>query len=232
MTRPHACLILAALALASSGCERAAAPRLPSGSAAAALFAAPADAAGPDAVMRPGDRLAIRVLGEPELTSEQYRIDASGYVQLPLAGEIIAAGRRPSELREDIAMRLGARFIRDPQVAVIVLDRLKTTFAVEGDVKDPGVFEATDSTTLLSAIAEAKSPTEVARLDEVMIFRTVNGRRMGGRFNLLDIRRGNAADPQILAGDTIVVGHSALKGAWREFLQAAPAFSIFYYLRN
>lgn len=232
MNRLPYLIALTSLALACGGCEHAAATRLPSGADAAALFAPPSEGSGPDEIMRPGDRLAIRVLGEPELTSEQYRIDANGYVQLPLAGEIIAAGRRPSELREDIVMRLGTRFIRDPQVAVIVLERLKTTFAVEGDVKDPGVFEATDSTTLLSAIAEAKSPTEVARLDEVMIFRTVNGQRMGGRFNLLDIRRGNAADPQILAGDTIVVGHSALKGAWREFLQAAPAFSIFYYLRN
>ena len=134
-------------------------------------------------------------------------------------------------MRDEIVRRLGARYIRNPQVAVVVLERVRTTFAVEGDVREPGVFTAVPGTTLLSAIAQAKSPTEVARLDEVMVFRVMNGQRMGARFNLADIRRGNAPDPQIIAGDTVVVGHSALRGAWREFLQAAPAFNLFYIFR-
>lgn len=231
MILKRASLVVVAAALASGGCATGVPNNLPVGADAYALF--PVQVPGQtDEVMRPGDRLAIRVLGEPELTSDQYRIDENGYVQVPLAGEIIASGRKPSELREDIAMRLGTRYIRNPQVAVIVLERDKITFAVEGDVESPGVFEATANTTLLSAIAQAKSPTNVAQLDEIMIFRTVGGRRMGARFNLVDIRNGNAADPQILPGDTVVVGHSSLKGAWREFLQAAPAFSIFYYLTN
>lgn len=182
-------------------------------------------------IIRTGDRLSISVLGEPELTSEQYFVDSTGYVQIPLAGEVIAAGRLPAELRDDLVQRLGKRFIRDPQIAVIIAERRKTTFAVEGDVQQPGVFESAPGTTLLSAIAQARSPTNVARLDEVMVFRTVDGNRMGARFNLSDIRKGLAPDPQILAGDTVVVGHSSLKGAWREFLQAAPAFNLFYIFR-
>ena len=68
MIRTHACLAptwltLAGLALACGGCEHAGAARLPSGADAAALFAAPPEGTGPDEVMRPGDRLAIRVLG-------------------------------------------------------------------------------------------------------------------------------------------------------------------------
>jgi polysaccharide export outer membrane protein len=182
-------------------------------------------------IIRAGDKLSIFVLGEPELTSEKYVVDSTGYVQVPLAGEVIAAGRLPAELRDDLTRRLGARFIRDPQIAVIIAERRKTTFAVEGDVKKPGIFEAVPGTTLLSAVAQAESPTNVAKLDEVMVFRAVNGQRMGARFNLDDIRKGHAADPQILAGDTVVVGHSALKGAWREFLQAAPALNLFYIFR-
>jgi polysaccharide export outer membrane protein len=38
---------------------------------------------------------------------------------------------------------------------------------------------------------------------------------------------GRAGDPQILAGDTVVVGSSALKSSWRDFLAAAPLFNIF-----
>lgn len=214
-----------------AGCQHAAPNQLPSGPAAQTMFPEATGTRAEDEALRIGDKLAIRVLGEPELTSDLYRVDGDGKVQVPLAGEIAAAGLKPSELRDELVRRLGARFIRNPQVAVIVTERTKTTFAVEGDVKEPGIFEASPSATLLSAIAQAKSPTELAKLDEVMIFRQINGQRAGARFNLADIRRGNSPDPQVLAGDTIVVGHSALKGAWREFLQAAPAFNLFYIFR-
>lgn len=230
MSKTGALVMVALASLACAGCSQSRPSLLPAGEAAYATIPIKADTEDDD-VMRVGDRLAIRVLGEPELTSDLYRVDSNGSVQIPLAGEIKAEGRRPSELRDDIVQRLGARYIRNPQVAVIVTERRKTTFAVEGDVREPGIFEAAPSTSLISAIAQAKSPTNVARLDEVMIFRTVNGQRMGARFNLADIRKGLAADPQVIAGDTVVVGHSSLKGAWREFLQAAPAFNLFYIFR-
>lgn len=177
--------------------------------------------------LRPGDRLSIRVYGEPELTSEQYRVDAAGYLQFPLVGELIAAGLSPEELRRELTRRLGARYIRDPQIAVAVAEGAKSRFAVEGQVEQPGVYETAPDTTLLSALAQARSPSKTAKLDEVLVFRVVNGQRMGARFDLRDIRAGVAADPQILPGDTIVVGFSEVKGAFRDFLQAAPLISIF-----
>lgn len=231
MTNKIALIVAAATILLCGGCEHGRANRLPSGAAAYATI--PIKSSDPEAeeVIRIGDRLAIRVLGEPELTSDLYRVEGTGYIQVPLAGEMIAAGLRPVELREELTRRLAARYLRDPQVAVIVVERRKTSFSVEGEVREPGVFEASAQTTLLAAIAQAKSPTNVAKLNEVMVFRLLNGERMGARFDLKEIRNGNAADPQVLAGDTIVVGRSSLKGAWLEFLEAAPAFNLFYIFR-
>ena len=227
----HAMILAGTLLLLCGGCDHARPSQLPRGEAAYATI--PIKSADPEAeeVIRVGDRLAIRVLGEPELTSDLYRVEGTGYIQVPLAGEMIAAGLRPVELREELTRRLAARYIRNPQVAVIVVERRRTTFSVEGEVREPGIFEAAPQTTLLSAIAQAKSPTKVARLGEVMVFRRLNGERMGARFNLGEIRNGRAADPQILAGDTIVVGRSALRGAWLEFLEATPAFNLFYIFR-
>lgn len=225
-----AAMLLAGAALACGGCAGGKASTLPTGPAAYAIF--PTTAAWPqDDSIRIGDRLAIRVLGEPELTSDAYLVDSTGAIQVPLAGEVLAAGRRPSQLRDDLVSQLGARYIRNPQVTVMVSERRRTTFAVEGDVREPGIFEATPNTTLLAAVAQAKSTTETAKLDEVMIFRVVDGQRMGARFNLTDIRQGRAADPLILAGDTIVVGRSGLKDAWAQFLKAAPVFNLFYLFR-
>jgi polysaccharide export outer membrane protein len=223
-------LCAAVMLLALSGCEHAPTGNLPSGAAAYGTIPITTRDADQLGMLRAGDKLGIRVLGEPELTGDDYRIDASGNLQMPLIGEVAAANRTAGELRDEIARRLGARYVRDPQVSVAVLERLRTTFAVEGQVHEPGIFDARPDTTLLGALAEAKSPTDVAKLDQVAVFRTLNGQRTGARFNLKDIRSGAAPDPQILAGDTVVVGFSSGKGAWRDLLKAAPLFNFFYLL--
>ena len=161
MTLKGPLLLALAIPALCGGCDRSRPSSLPVGEAAYATIPIRITADTEDEAIRIGDRLAIRVLGEPELTSDLYHVDSTGYVQVPLAGEIIAAGRTPTEFRDELVRRLAARFIRDPQVAVIVTDRRKTTFAVEGDVREPGVFEVSPSTTLLSAIAQAKDRKSV-----------------------------------------------------------------------
>ncbi|MFM5952691.1 MAG: polysaccharide biosynthesis/export family protein, partial [Novosphingobium sp.] len=175
----------------------------------------------------PGDQLSVQVFQEPELSTDKLQVDDVGRIQLPLAGDILAAGLTAPELSAVIAERLGRSYIRHPQVVASVLATREQSVAVEGEVKLPGVYKITPSDTLLSALARAQSPTNVARLDEVVVFRTVNGRRMGARFDLREIRAGNAPDPQVLGGDVIVVGFSSLKGVYRDILQAAPLLNVF-----
>jgi len=218
-------LTLSAWAL--GGCAHSRPIPLPVGDAAYAAMSHTDDILGDD-IIRTGDHLSIRVMGEPELTSDAYIVDGKGAIQVPLAGEIVVAGRTASEVRDELTERLGSCYIRSPQVTVGVADRRRMTFAVEGDVREPGIFEAAPGTTLLSAIAQAKSTTDTAKLDEVMVFRVQRGQRMGARFNISDIREGRASDPMILAGDTVVVGRSGLKNTWKQFLQAVPLFNLFY----
>lgn len=230
MFRFAALVALTLAALGMSGCAHTRANPLPVGEAAYATLDIKDDGPGEDGI-RAGDHLSIRVLGEPELTSDDYVVGTQGTIQVPLAGEIVVAGRNASEVRDELTNRLGSRYIRNPQVTVSVSERRKTTFAVEGDVREPGIFEATPGTTLLSALAQAKSTTDTAKLDEIMIFRVLNGQRLGARFDIGDIRQGRAADPKVLAGDTVVVGRSGLKDAWKQFLQAAPLLNLFYIFR-
>ena len=60
------------------------------------------------------------------------------------------------------------------------------------------------------------------------LFREIAGKRVGARFDLKEIRSGRAADPQIVGGDTIVVGYSSTKGAFRDFVLTAPLLNLFY----
>ncbi len=215
------------LALVCAGCSES--PPGPVPAHAQAYLTIPAEAAGyaPGAI-QPGDRLSIQVLNEPDLTSEQYVVDENGNLQLPLLGDIVAGGKLPGDLRAAISQRLGARYLRDPQVAISVVEHQKDSVTVEGEVKQAGRFAATPGLTLLGAVALAQSPLITARLREIYVYRKLNGVRMGARFNLKAIRNGRAPDPQIIAGDVVVVGHSATRQAWQDILQTAPLFNIWY----
>ncbi len=180
----------------------------------------------------PNDVLNLQVFQEPELSNDQLQVDNVGNIQMPLIGEIPAAGRSPSELSADIAFRLRQEYIANPQVVISVAEPAKRFVAVEGQVEAPGVYEIDRDYSLLSAIARAESPTQTANLDEVVIFRTVDGERLAARFDLRDIRAGLAPDPQILGGDVVVVGFSSVKGVWRDILKAAPLFNTFLILAD
>lgn len=173
-------LLSLAVSGALAGCTSAGPSPLPMGSSAYAVVpehAAPDMAA--DAV-RPGDRLAIKVFGEPELTGENYVVDAGGYIQVPLVGELIVLQQSPRMIAAELERRLQTRYVKNASVTVSVIDRPLATFTVEGDVNQPGLFPAGPNTTLLSALAQARSPNKTAELKDVIVFRKVNGERAGG----------------------------------------------------
>jgi polysaccharide export outer membrane protein len=190
----------------------------------------PAPASPAPAVARalePGDTIAVQVFREPDFGIDKMVIDEVGNVQLPVLGEVHAAGLTPSGLSAAIADRLGERYLRNPRVTVALLGTVPRTVTVEGQVATPGIFPLARNETLLTSLARAGSPTQLAKLDEVVVFRTVNGQRMGAVFDVRQIRTGGAPDPQILDGDLVVVGYSQLKGAYRDFLMATPLLNLF-----
>ncbi|WP_284053347.1 polysaccharide biosynthesis/export family protein [Stakelama marina] len=207
---------------------------LPSGDAAYAMFPEPdLTRQATSYEIGPLDVLSITVFQEPDLsfsgTGNQLQVDAAGNISYPLLGTVRAAGKTALELSNEIAAALGRKYLVDPQVSVTVAASISQRVTVEGDVNKPGTYEINGTSTLLEALAQAESPTEVAKLDQIVIFRRVDGKRMGGVFNLNDIREGKAADPEIKGGDVIVVGFSAVKGAFRDLFKAAPFFNVFRY---
>jgi polysaccharide export outer membrane protein len=219
-------LTAALLLLAMAACASPR-PTLPAGNAAYGVIPAPTTNAPADYRVSALDELSVTVFREPELSLPRLRVDAAGNVLLPLIGTVRAAGRTAPELSAEIAGRLDARFVRNPQVTVTVLSSQGQRVTVEGSVRAPGVYEIGGNATLLEALARAQSPTDTAKLDEVIVFRTVEGQRLGAVFDLRRIRAGLDADPRIVGGDTVVVGFSQVKGAFRDFLSAAPLLTLF-----
>lgn len=183
--------------------------------------------AAPVYLIGPLDVLSVRVFQEPDLSFESLQVDAAGNINFPLVGTVRAAGKDPLTLSGELSRSLASRFIREPQVVVGVEQAAGQRFVVEGSVNDPGSFEIAGRATLLESIARAKGLTRMAQNDQVAIFRQIDGQRAGALFNVNDIREGKAPDPEVLGGDTIVVGFSAIKGAYRDFLATAPLLNLF-----
>jgi polysaccharide export outer membrane protein len=178
-------------------------------------------------LLQPGDQINVNVFQEENLSTENAVIDQAGNVSLPLIGETRAAGLSPSQLSRAVEVAYGGQYLRNPRVNVVIEKAAPRVVSVEGQVLKAGVYEVQRGYTLLSALALAGSPTETAKLDEVLVFRQKDGQRMGGRFNVTDIRAGRAPDPTILPGDVIVVGYSQVRGAYLDFLKAAPIVGAF-----
>jgi polysaccharide biosynthesis/export protein len=217
---------LAAIAVAFLSACASVQPDAPSGAAAYEVIPAPQEGAlQAEYRIGPLDVLKITVFQEPDLSLEEVPVDASGNILYPLIGNVDAAGRTAAELAGAIADRLGARYLVNPQVSLIVKESSAQTVTVEGQVTKPGVFSIKGSTSLLQAMASAEGPTRVAKLDEVIVFRRVAGETYAARFDLADIRANRAANPEIRGGDIVVVGNSKVKGALRDALQLAPALT-------
>lgn len=169
----------------------------------------------------PFDKLTIDVFGVQDL-SREVQVDASGRISLPLVGALPAAGRTPEELAADAAARL-ARYVKNPQVSVNLKETVSQVITVDGQVMKPGLYPVIGRMTLLRAIATAEGTSEFAKLQDIVIFRTVNGEKMAARFNIRDIREGRYDDPEVYANDVVIVGNNATRRIFRDILTAAPA---------
>jgi polysaccharide export outer membrane protein len=176
-----------------------------------------------------GDKLSVRVFQVEDLSFDELVVDTSGNINLPLIGAVRGSGRTAGEMSADIAGRLAARYLRNPQVTVTVTEAANQKITIDGAVTKPGVYEMRGSTSLLQAVAMAEGPTRVADLTKVAVFRSIDGRRSVALFDLAAIRQGRASDPQVLGDDVIVVDTSRLNSALREALAAVPAFAAFAY---
>jgi len=173
------------------------------------------------------DLLTISVFQVPDLSFDEIRVDASGNLQLPMIGSVQGAGLTPNELSNDIARRLGERYLRNPQVTVTVKEAASQKVTIDGAVTQPGVYEMRGRTTLMQAVAMAKGPSRDANVRSVAVFREVGGQRMVAVFDLAAIRNGQAEDPVILGDDVVVVDISRTNALVRDAVQALPALAIF-----
>lgn len=144
-------------------------------------------------VFRVNDRIRVKVYNEPEITGE-YQVDASGYISVPLAGRVRAAGSTAAQLERTLSSRLNDGIIKDPKVNVEIA--AFSPLYVHGEVKRAGEIPYRPGATVMDAIALAGGLTY--RADEAKVYI----RRAGAAFET--VYPMNAPVP-IFPGDNVRV---------------------------
>src|SRR5262245_47373530 len=173
----------------------------------------------------PADVLDISVFKVPEL-ARTVQVDDVGSINLPLLGDVPAAGKTTREVERELATKLGAKYLQSPQVSVAIKEYNSQRVTVEGAVRSPGVHPLKGKTSLLQIVAMSGGLDNTASDATVVVFRYTAGKRYAARFDLDAIKKGEAQDPPILPGDVVVANSSALKTTWGDFLKALPVASF------
>jgi polysaccharide export outer membrane protein len=163
----------------------------------------------------PEDVLVISVWQNPELT-RSVPVRPDGRISLPLLKDVVAAGRTPAELAEEIETRLKA-YMTTAVVSVIVAEVNSYSVSVLGKVARPGRYPFKAPTTVLEVLAAAGGMVEYAKTDEILVLRPDPSRRVnqGGARSYLRLKFNysaaiKAAGPaaanfELLANDIVVV---------------------------
>lgn len=155
----------------------------------------------PPEVVRVGDDVSVVVFGEAALSAKGARVSPRGTITLPLLGEVVAAGKTPQVLAQDLKKALAA-YVTTPHVTVTI-DQSPVVVTVIGEARGNGRFKLEGPVRLIEVLAQAGGLNEFA--DESSIYVLRGDQRI--RFAYDDIIRGapHARDFLMMTGDVVVV---------------------------
>jgi polysaccharide export outer membrane protein len=174
----------------------------------------------------PLDTLSIKVFKMPDLSGD-FEVDLTGQISMPLIGSVTATDFTTAQLDDQLTQKLGAKYLENPDVSVGVKSSTKRIVTVDGAVARAGGFPVNGPMTLMQAVAEAGGATTEANIRRVAIFRQIDGKRQAAAFDLASIRRGEMTDPQVYAGDIVIVDGSTIKALQKKLLTALPLVNMF-----
>lgn len=161
----------------------------------------------------PGDKLAVTVYenvkddpllgntGQRQSQISDLDVDGAGFIFIPYAGRIKAAGQTPEGLRQAISRKLDTQ-TPDPQVIVRRVAGDGATVTVSGAIGNQGVFPIERPTRTLSAMI-ARAGGIVIDPETAIIHITRNGKT--GKVWLVDLYENPALDIALRPGDKITV---------------------------
>jgi polysaccharide export outer membrane protein len=180
----------------------------------------------------PNDLLDIEVLNLDN-AKRTVRVNAAGYITLPLIGSVTVAGLTQQQAETHIAALYGDKYLQNPQVSVFIKEFTTERITVDGAVSKPGIYPLVGQMTLLRVIALAGGFGSIANSSQVMLFRQgEGGQRQVATFDVDRIRSGKDIDPPIRGDDLIVVQRDSTRAllkdsVFRDVLDSVNPFSVF-----
>jgi polysaccharide export outer membrane protein len=155
------------------------------------------------------DELLVTVWRKEELTTTAT-VRPDGTITMPLIGDVVAAGKTPSQLKQEIQRRI-AEFIRldeSTTISVAITGVNSYRFTVSGEVGQPGIHTSKVYVTVAEAIALAGGFTRFAKRDDIVLMRRNQAgviRRIPIVYSLIANGEYPEMNLVILAGDSIFV---------------------------
>ena len=163
-------------------------------------------------VIRPGDTLSLSIwenvtdpllgaTGAPSTILDEVQVDGSGFIFIPYAGRVRAAGNTPDGLRQIITRNLDEQ-TPDPQIIVRRVAGDGATVSVVGAVGSQGVFAIERPTRTLSAmLARAGGVLIEPEIAQITVVRGDHS----GTIWFQDLYSNSDLDIALRAGDRILV---------------------------
>jgi polysaccharide export outer membrane protein len=151
-----------------------------------------------------GDTISIRVY-EQEGVSGNNKVRRDGRIALPLAGELVVAGKHPSALAREIEVRL-KEFIVTPRVTVNVETSQPVTIIAIGEIKNIGALTLEPPARLIEAIAQAGGPSDFADKSRIFVLRRFPAfQRIRFTYDAIVHNEAGAANFPLRTGDVLVI---------------------------
>jgi len=162
-------------------------------------------AAEPEYKIGPQDVVQIDVWKEPEI-SRTIPVRPDGKISVPLLHDVQAAGLTAMELAASLRDGL-SKYLNNPQVNVTVTQINSRRVYLTGEVNRAGAISLLPNMTVLQALASGGGFTQFAKMKNIYVLRTENGKQVKHPFNYKEVVKGNLSEQNILLqdGDTIVV---------------------------
>lgn len=158
-----------------------------------------------------GDKVRVTVYDETDLSGE-FQVDGTGYVRLPLVGQVKAVGLTAHQLEGDVGHALMDGYLKNPRVSIEVT--AYRPFYIIGQVNKPGQYAYVSNMSALDAIGLAGGFTDHA------VESTIHIRHEG---DIKDYEVAADATVRIRPGDVVKVDQTAF---WAISSWLAPATSI------
>jgi len=153
----------------------------------------------------PQDVIRIDVWKEPDI-SRTIPVRPDGKISLPLLNDVQASGLTAMELATSLRESL-SKYLTNPQVTVTVTEINSRRVYLTGEVNKAGALPLLPGMTVLQALASGGGFTQFAKLKNIYVLRTENGKQVKHPFNYKEVVKGNLQEQNILLqpGDVIVV---------------------------